>query len=133
MRVFPNNGGYKSRQAEAEVVQGGIYLTRRNTDEVRWQTLSKVEKETFWKAVETEWKSFVGFKAVTVVPPEDTSNSRHQKQPRVIVLPDWFCAGRKQTADILQKHDGAYMDSRTLTSTKSSVVSPLQKWRPSTL
>ena len=133
MRVFPTNGGYKSRQAKAKVVQGGIYLTRRNTDDVRWQTLNEVEKETVWKAVETEWKGVVGFKAVTVVPPEGASNIRHPKQQRVIVLPDWFCAGRKQIADIVQKHDGACMDSRTLTSTKSSVVSPLQKWRPSTL
>ena len=84
MGIVPTTGGYRSHEAEVEVVQGGIDLTRRNTDEVRWETLNEDEKEKVLKAVETEWKGVVRFTAMTIISPEEASNIRHQKQPKVI-------------------------------------------------
>ena len=112
MAIFPPMEDTSSHEAEAMAVRGRIYLTRRDTDEVRWKTLSEGEQEKSWKVVETAYTGVVRFRPVTIISPEEASKILHAKQPRVI-LSDWSCAGRKQTADILQKHDGACMNSKT--------------------
>ena len=111
MAIFPPMEDTISHEAEAMSVRGRIYLTRRDTNEVLWKTLHEGEQEKCWKVVETAYKGVVGFRPLTIISPEEASKILHAKQPRVI-LPDWSCAGRKQTADILQKHDGACMNSR---------------------
>ena len=81
MGILPDTEGYGSHEAEVEVIQGGTYFTCRNTEEVRWKAPSEDEKENVWKAVETV---VVGFKAVTIISPEEANTTRHQKQRRVI-------------------------------------------------
>ena len=60
------HGTFSIASAEASPLHGESYLSRRNADEVSWNYLSADDRTQLSKAIETERKGALDFKAVTI-------------------------------------------------------------------
>ena len=63
------HGTFSIASAEASSLHGKFYLSRRNADEVSWNRLSTEDRTQFLKAIKTERKGVLEFKAVTITDP----------------------------------------------------------------
>ena len=78
------HGTFSIASAEASVLHGEFYFSRRNADEVSWNHLSVEDRTQFSKAIETEWQGVLDFMAVTIIDPTQAAVIREKQRERVI-------------------------------------------------